>query len=530
MAEVTREIERKYELAGGSEANLPDLSGVAGVATVRDEGVHDLDAVYHDTVDQRLAADGVTLRRRTGGDDAGWHLKLPVAEGVRDEVLVPLQDKVPAQLAALVRSRVRSLELLPVLRLRSERHVLSLLEDNGEVLAEVALDQVQAERQPGGEGAQWTEVEVELAPGQEPDVLDAVEERLVAAGLRRLGSESKLERALSLTGGEEEESPKRARKAEKAEKAGKAKRAKRSKHAKKSHAPQTAGEVVLEYVAAQVRALVELDPEVRRELPNSVHRMRVATRRLRSCFRSYRKVLDPRVVGPLGTELRWLAGELGVDRDREVLAARLRERIDELPRTLRRGPLAGRLRAHDRVERSGSGGSRHRLLDALDSGRYLELLDALEALLAEPPYLPRAEREPERVLSKTVARDFDRLAARVDAVLAEEPGPERDELAHRARKAAKRARYAAEVARPAFGKRAKAYARRMTELQDLLGLQQDTVVARAALLKLASEAEEAGESSFSYGVLYEREARLAEECADKLSPLWGRIARERKLS
>lgn len=527
MVEVTREVERKYELADGSGADLPELSGVAGVATVRDDGVHDLDAVYHDTADQRLAADGVTLRRRTGGDDSGWHLKLPVAEGVRDEILVPLQDKVPAQLAALVRSRVRSLELLPVLRLRSERHVLSLLDDNGEVLAEVGLDQVRAERQPGGEDAQWTEVEVELGPGQKPGVLDALEERLLAAGLRRTGSESKLERALSLTGSEEDEPSKRAKKARKTEKA---KHAKRSKHPKKGHVPETAGEVVLEYAAEQVRALVWLDPEVRRELPNSVHRMRVATRRLRSCFRSYRKVLDPQAVGPLGTELRWLAGELGVDRDREVLTARLRARADELPRPLRRGPLAGRLRAHDRGERSGNDGSRRRLLDALDSARYLELLDALEALLAEPPYLSRAQHEPERVLRKTVARDFDRLAARVDAVLAEEPGTERDKLAHQARKAAKRARYAAEAARPVFGKRAKAYARRMTELQDLLGLQQDTVMARSALLELASEAEEAGESSFSYGVLYEREALLAEECAAKLPPLWGRIARKRKLS
>ena len=36
-----------------------------------------LDAVYHDTEDPRLAQIEVTLRRRSGGHDAGWHLTLP---------------------------------------------------------------------------------------------------------------------------------------------------------------------------------------------------------------------------------------------------------------------------------------------------------------------------------------------------------------------------------------------------------------------------------------------------------------------
>ncbi|WP_242418751.1 CYTH domain-containing protein, partial [Frankia sp. CpI1-P] len=36
-----------------------------------------LDAVYYDSDDLRLARNQITLRRRTGGHDAGWHLKLP---------------------------------------------------------------------------------------------------------------------------------------------------------------------------------------------------------------------------------------------------------------------------------------------------------------------------------------------------------------------------------------------------------------------------------------------------------------------
>lgn len=87
MADSKREIERKYEATDATR--LPDLSRVAGVAAVDHRGVSELDAVYYDTQDLRLAAGHLTLRRRTGGDDAGWHLKLPVATGVRDEIRAP---------------------------------------------------------------------------------------------------------------------------------------------------------------------------------------------------------------------------------------------------------------------------------------------------------------------------------------------------------------------------------------------------------------------------------------------------------
>ena len=74
MATV-RETERKYEI--GDEVELPGWSGLAGVQSLVGPEEQTLEAVYHDTDDLRLAQAGVTLRRRRGGDDAGWHLKLP---------------------------------------------------------------------------------------------------------------------------------------------------------------------------------------------------------------------------------------------------------------------------------------------------------------------------------------------------------------------------------------------------------------------------------------------------------------------
>ena len=74
MAATAQEIERKYE--SGPAVTLPGLSGVQGVAQETDLPSEDLSAEYYDTDDLRLIRAGVTLRRRRGGHDAGWHLKL----------------------------------------------------------------------------------------------------------------------------------------------------------------------------------------------------------------------------------------------------------------------------------------------------------------------------------------------------------------------------------------------------------------------------------------------------------------------
>ena len=245
--------------------------------------------------------------------------------------------------------------------------------------------------------------------------------------------------------------------------------------------------------------------------------MRVATRRLRSAFRTYGKILDRAVTDPLGEDLRWLAAELGVDRDQEVLLERIRGHLDELPRDLVLGPVRGRLRTWNNARRSGS---RRRALGALDSPRHLALLDALDTLLADPPMLPRATDPAAKPLAKAVLKDYERLALRVGHALGLDAGQERDLALHDARKAAKRARYAAEAATPTLGKPAKRLAMAMKEVQTLLGDHQDGVVAREALRGLAVQADAAGESSFTWGVLHAREEALAERRERELPGLW----------
>ena len=69
--EIASETERKYDVPAGFV--LPSLVGTAGIDDISGEQTHDLDATYFDTEDLILMQNRRTLRRRTGGGDAGWH-------------------------------------------------------------------------------------------------------------------------------------------------------------------------------------------------------------------------------------------------------------------------------------------------------------------------------------------------------------------------------------------------------------------------------------------------------------------------
>src|SRR3954469_13962333 len=112
------EIETKYDV--GTSVILPALHELPGVASVAQPVELDLEAVYFDTADLDLAAHKVTLRRRTGGEDDGWHVKFPVSSGERLEIRHPLgrsMQKVPLQVVRIVRVHARDHELIPVVTL-----------------------------------------------------------------------------------------------------------------------------------------------------------------------------------------------------------------------------------------------------------------------------------------------------------------------------------------------------------------------------------------------------------------------------
>jgi inorganic triphosphatase YgiF len=195
------EIEAKFDV--DAEFALPDLSTIPGSATVSEPVTHSLSATYYDTPDQRLMASKITLRRRTGGPDEGWHLKLPAGGGTRRELQEPLsagdEADVPARLASQVAAVSAGLPLAPIASLQTERTVRTLLHPSQAVLAEVADDLVTARRTGPGtasEPLRWREVEVEVPEGTPPEVLQAAAELLLAAGARPAGKGSKLARLL----------------------------------------------------------------------------------------------------------------------------------------------------------------------------------------------------------------------------------------------------------------------------------------------------------------------------------------------
>jgi inorganic triphosphatase YgiF len=210
------EIEQKFDADQGF--SRPDLAGVMAGVSAAAPVVHRLSATYYDTADGRLQAAKITLRRRTGGSDAGWHLKLPAGapsggaplpDGVsaRREVQEPLDcggtdsagvPVVPARLASRVAEVTGGLPLAPIAVLRTERTVVTLTGDDGTVRAEIADDRVTASRLPetAHEPLSWREVEVEV-PAADPELQRAVADRLLAAGARPAGHGSKLGRLLS---------------------------------------------------------------------------------------------------------------------------------------------------------------------------------------------------------------------------------------------------------------------------------------------------------------------------------------------
>ncbi|CAM5669143.1 CHAD domain-containing protein OS=Streptomyces microflavus OX=1919 GN=Smic_24080 PE=4 SV=1 [Streptomyces microflavus] len=95
---------------------------------------------------------------------------------------------------------------------------------------------------------------------------------------------------------------------------------------------------------------------------------------------------------------------------------------------------------------------------------------------------------------------------------------------HEARKAAKRARYAGEAAQPTLGKPAKRFAKRVKAVQTVLGDHQDSVVARDALRTLAIEAHAAGETTFTWGLLYGHEEATAAARERELPEVWPRAS------
>lgn len=513
-------LEIELKLEADPTFVLPDLAGLPGVTSVEAGQLQELEAVYLDSADLRLVRHGTTFRRRTGGTDAGWHLKLPAAKEGRIEVRrAPGRSvtAVPPKLLGLVRVQLRGEPVGPVARISTRRTVHRLLGPEGVVLAEVADDQVTAEAM--GEElttSTWREIEVELVQGDQ-GLLVAASGALIEAGARPSNSASKLGRTLAhrlaqlpdLTPSVPAKPTNGARKAG-------------GKGSIKAAQKRTAGDVAVQYLALHVAALIAEDPRVRISADDAVHQMRVSARRLRTGLATFRPLFADRAGEPLRDELKWLASLLGAARDAEVMRARLKAEVAAQPAELVVGPVVRRI---DLELNQAYRQAHEAAVAALDSERYLALINALEQFVADPPVSPRAAAPAVEELQARVRKACRRVLAAVAAMdgledHAESDHAESDHLLHEVRIAAKRARYAGEAARPVAGGPAKRLAAAMEQIQETLGNHQDAVVERQWLRDLAMKAFLAGENAFTFGRLHGLTDAKAQHDQDLFAEVW----------
>jgi inorganic triphosphatase YgiF len=282
----------------------------------------------------------------------GGTARTELQSGARTKTLPPALGNAVAGLPA-------GEPLDPVATVNTTRTAYRVLNDDSELVLEIADDQVES-GPPDVESTlhSWREVEVELGPAETKSDLKQARKLLRAAGATPSAVRTKLDRALAPTPSNGEEPAVKA---------------------------ATVGELVSAYLATQCIVLASNDVGLRTGAP-VVHQTRVAARRLRSTLRTFDDVFDPAPAQELNKELAWYADLLGQVRDREVLNARLTTLISELPPQHVRGPVEAEITKTLATERDDA---TQRLNAAMRTRRHQHLVQLLRAWKTRTAVNPR---------------------------------------------------------------------------------------------------------------------------------------------
>jgi CHAD domain-containing protein len=508
------EVERKFVV--DDDAAIPAFETLGPALRVGSVETLELDALYYDTADYRLARSEASLRLRLGGHDAGWHLKLPSAEAdarvelrrpapaIEPSLLALAPPPVPEELVDLTLARTGGQPLQPVVRLTTRRTRTVLVGPESQPVAEVDEDEVGAFYDGSSQADhRWKELEVELLEGTRGE-LEKISRELERSGGRPADYSSKFVRAVGSAAGRPLlAEPRLARSAK-----------------------DSVGWVFSKRWHDLVLELMARDVGVRLGDGEAVHKMRVAIRRLRSTLRTFTPVLDSASASWLRDELGWLGSILGPLRDADVLRDHLEELLGTLPPAEVLGPVRKEIAAHFAKARREALAA---ALEAMRSERYLSLLDVLRAVSLAPPTRPKANRSIAKAGPWLLRRDLERVARRVETASLAEGGARRERALHEVRKAAKGMRYSAETFAPVLGKPAARIAQRFEAIHEMLGSGQDAVVARVLLRELGAGAHlRHGHNGYTYGLLAGLEGRRFEHAAAELPVLW-KAARRAKL-
>lgn len=273
-------------------------------------------------------------------------------------------------------------------------------------------------------------------------------------------------------------------------------------------------------LTAHIRATVDAGLRVllaeqatagRADEPESVHQMRVATRRMRVALRMDKGAIPSAT--RLRAELSWLGSLLGDVRDLDVLTERLAADGAGLPESDL--PAFGEILSMLLADRTAAAET---LIAALTKQRYRTLLQELAAD-AVAPATDTEPTDPASLLVKPVRA--------VHAQLATSAAEQTDEGWHLLRIKVKRVRYAAELAGRLAGRKRRAHlvelARQAKALQELLGTFQDTVVTEQHLRALVTDhaATLSPNSLLVVGRLVERQVAKRDELRAQLPAACG---------
>ena len=216
--------------------------------------------------------------------------------------------------------------------------------------------------------------------------------------------------------------------------------------------------------------------------PEHLHKMRVATRRLRTALGTFRPCLEEDQRRRLSKELSWLAALMGRVRDLDVFSEQAESWLGSIDL-----PEGSGAQSVSSMVSCWYASARQRLLEGIDSSRYGSLLNEVDALFGEHA-APRGQRceacgSTAALASKTLSkqtRRFERLAKQCRR------DQDRQSL-HDLRIAIKQLRYTAEFFGSLYKGPLKRFRRRVVALQEQLGRLQDCVVAGQLVRALSAE-------------------------------------------
>jgi len=278
--------------------------------------------------------------------------------------------------------------------------------------------------------------------------------------------------------------------------------------------PEMAAEDALRQIHRRLLTIqVANEAGIRADLDSEfLHDFRVACRRARSALGQIKGVLPPEATDRHRTELAWLGTVTGPLRDLDVYLEKMAGYRASLPAAVRPdlAPLEEFLRTRHAIEHQ-------RLVEALASPRYRELVDVWERALQTPAADPSPSETATRpIAALAMARTWQayrRVLKRGRAI-----GPDTPDAAlHRLRICCKKLRYLMELFRSLYD--AAAIDRLidlLKQLQDNLGDFNDLSVQQETLRRLAREMHEGdGAPVETYLAMGRLQALLEERHADE---------------